>query len=190
MIQFAGKAIKLNWRKVHFQALSHDCWQETSVPSRVGISIGQLTPWQLAFLVWWGRDWGIKDELHSYLSLEVSTYPFYRIFLSLDQIRSDQSLSHVRLFATPWIAACQDSLSITNSRSSQGEITWVNVTDLIRRNFEIWTQSNDSLEPGCSAIISQMHRKESGIPAPQPGSPSTPPHCSYRLRSKVHQNIA
>ena len=29
-----------------------------------------------------------------------------------------QSLSRVRLFATPWIAACQTSLSITNSRSS------------------------------------------------------------------------
>ena len=28
-----------------------------------------------------------------------------------------QSLSHVRLFATPWIAALQASLSITNSRS-------------------------------------------------------------------------
>ena len=35
----------------------------------------------------------------------------------LDQIRSDQSLSHVRLFATPWTAAPQASLSITNSRS-------------------------------------------------------------------------
>ena len=33
-------------------------------------------------------------------------------------IRSDQSLSRVRLFATPWIAACQASLSITNSRGS------------------------------------------------------------------------
>ena len=31
---------------------------------------------------------------------------------------SVQSLSCVRLFATPWIAACQASLSITNSRSS------------------------------------------------------------------------
>ena len=30
---------------------------------------------------------------------------------------SDHSLSHVRLFTTPWIAACQASLSITNSRS-------------------------------------------------------------------------
>ena len=37
-------------------------------------------------------------------------YDFY-------QIRSDQSLSHVRLFETPWIAARQASLSITNSRS-------------------------------------------------------------------------
>ena len=34
------------------------------------------------------------------------------------QIRSDQSLSCVWLFATPWITACQASLSITNSRSS------------------------------------------------------------------------
>ena len=31
------------------------------------------------------------------------------------QFSSVQLLSHVRLFATPWIAACQDSLSITNS---------------------------------------------------------------------------
>jgi len=31
---------------------------------------------------------------------------------------SVQSLSHVRLFVTPWIAACQASLSVTNSWSS------------------------------------------------------------------------
>ena len=34
------------------------------------------------------------------------------------QFSSVQSLSHVRLFVAPWIAACQASLSITNSRSS------------------------------------------------------------------------
>ena len=34
-----------------------------------------------------------------------------------DQIRSDQLLSRVQLFATPWITALQASLSITNSRS-------------------------------------------------------------------------
>ena len=32
------------------------------------------------------------------------------------QYSSVQSLSHVLLFATPWTAACQASLSITNSR--------------------------------------------------------------------------
>ena len=36
----------------------------------------------------------------------------------LKTICSVQLLSHVQLFATPWIAACQASLSITNSRSS------------------------------------------------------------------------
>ena len=42
---------------------------------------------------------------------------FQRVICS-HQIRSDQLLSRVRLFATPWIAACQASLSITNSWSS------------------------------------------------------------------------
>ena len=37
---------------------------------------------------------------------------------SSDQIRSDQSLSRVQLFATPWIAARQASLSITKFWSS------------------------------------------------------------------------
>ena len=36
----------------------------------------------------------------------------------LCQFSSVQSLSRVRLLVTPWIAACQASLSITNSRSS------------------------------------------------------------------------
>ena len=37
---------------------------------------------------------------------------------SKHQIRSDQSLSRVRLFETPWIAVRQASLSITNSQNS------------------------------------------------------------------------
>ena len=40
------------------------------------------------------------------------------LFISLFCFSSVQSLSHVWLFATPWIAARQASLSITNSRSS------------------------------------------------------------------------
>ena len=33
----------------------------------------------------------------------------------MDKFSSVQSLSHIRLFATPWTTACQASLSITNS---------------------------------------------------------------------------
>ena len=49
------------------------------------------------------------------------TYIFeyiFNYFLIMHQFSSVQSLSCVRLFATPWTAACQASLSITNSRSS------------------------------------------------------------------------
>ena len=44
---------------------------------------------------------------------QVNSFPYLKL-----QFSSVQSLSHVRLFATPWIAACQASLSITNSWSS------------------------------------------------------------------------
>ena len=41
----------------------------------------------------------------------------YKQLLHSVQFSSVQSLSCVRLFATPWITACQASLSITDSRS-------------------------------------------------------------------------
>ena len=40
------------------------------------------------------------------------------LLLYISQFSSVQSLSHVQLFVTPWTAARQASLSITNSRSS------------------------------------------------------------------------
>ena len=51
----------------------------------------------------------------------------YSSQFGLCYISSVQSLSRVRLFATPWIAACQASLSITNSRRSLRltSIEWV-----------------------------------------------------------------
>ena len=49
------------------------------------------------------RSLGCEDPLEKGMATEFS---------------SVQSLSHVQLFATPWIAARQDSLSITNSQSS------------------------------------------------------------------------
>ena len=43
------------------------------------------------------------------------------------QFSSVQSLTHVQLFATPWIAACQASLSITISQSSL-KFTYTDIT--------------------------------------------------------------
>ena len=42
----------------------------------------------------------------------------WSLFVSIQSVKSVQLLSHVRLFVTPWIAARQASLSITNSWSS------------------------------------------------------------------------
>ena len=49
--------------------------------------------------------------------LQVKRILAVSLWMCLIQFSSVQSLSHVRLFATPWIAARQASLSITNSWS-------------------------------------------------------------------------
>ena len=51
--------------------------------------------------------------------MSISSYWCYNKYYNLFgfQFSSVQSLSHVRLFATPWTAARQASLSITNSQS-------------------------------------------------------------------------
>ena len=51
-----------------------------------------------------------------YKEISHKSYTFLKMFLK--RISSVQSLSCVRLFATPWIAALQASLSIINSWSS------------------------------------------------------------------------
>ena len=48
----------------------------------------------------------------------MKVFIFLTVVIMSFRFRSDQSLSRVRLFATPWIAAHQALLSITNSRSS------------------------------------------------------------------------
>ena len=66
-------------------------WAPADVASWVGVN-----SWQTAY---WARH---------------RVYPVH----AMVQFSSVQSLSHVRLFVTPWIAAHQASLSITNSQSS------------------------------------------------------------------------
>ena len=50
-------------------------------------------------------------------SLTLSGTSSLSFCITLVQFSSVQSLSHVQLFVTPWTAACQASLSITNSQS-------------------------------------------------------------------------
>ena len=69
--------------------------------------------------------WGFKDSQLvfgvSTLRLLIPTHPLFLKYIIIQNTQqkfsSVQSLSHVRLFATPWTAACQASLSITNSWS-------------------------------------------------------------------------
>ena len=49
---------------------------------------------------------------------DVRLFPYKLSYNRQNQFSSVQSLSRVRLFATPWISARQASLSITNCRSS------------------------------------------------------------------------
>ena len=56
-----------------------------------------------------------QHSLHDPVTAKVSRYLESGVKKRFNLV---QSLSRVQLFATPWIAACQASLSITNSRSS------------------------------------------------------------------------
>ena len=74
------------------------------------------------------------------------------------QFSSVQSLSCVWLFATPWSAACQASLSITSSRSllklmsivsgklGLGEITWLVQCEIQAGSSYLWVQSKNMNE--------------------------------------------
>ena len=58
-----------------------------------------------------GHDWETNTTLGlGEMEVRTKSSPHYKL-------SSVQSLSRVSLFATPWTAACQASLSITNSRS-------------------------------------------------------------------------
>ena len=59
------------------------------------------------------------SPLYSLSVVNILPHLFFSLFLSLSfsQFSSVQSFSCVQLFVTPWIAACQASLAITNSQS-------------------------------------------------------------------------
>ena len=90
---------------------------------------------QFTLLLLWGRDWNRESSTGalrwdgeikrktcpcspSWHTHTRSNPPVLKCCYSSVQFSSDQSLSRVQLFATPWNAARQASLSINNSRSS------------------------------------------------------------------------
>jgi len=66
---------------------------------------------------WPARECGSSSGDHQWVILTLLTLLASELCFNI-QFSSVQSLSRVWLFATPWIAARQASLSITNSRSS------------------------------------------------------------------------
>ena len=78
----------------------------------------------LKFAVWEVGVMTLEAHLRlSYCSKGICHYIYVLSMDSLTPHQSVQSLSHVQLFATPWTAACQASLSSTNS--SQTHVHWV-----------------------------------------------------------------
>ena len=82
------------------------------------LSIGDrktYLPWKLH--IFKKVDFSLQMSLKSNWNFFLMTILLSNLVISVLQFSSVQSLSCVRLFATPWIAASQASLSITNSQS-------------------------------------------------------------------------
>ena len=68
--------------------------------------------------MWLLNNWNVANpNWDVLLSVKCTRYFETDSMWLLSQFSSVESLSRVRLFVTPWIAACQASLSITNSQS-------------------------------------------------------------------------
>ena len=93
---------------------------------------------------------GSNSGLLYLLHWQVDSLPLTPPGKPCNQFSSAQSLSHVRLFVTPWIAACQASRSITNSRSSDYIMWNVRLDELqvgikiARRNSNNFKYANDT----------------------------------------------
>ena len=88
-----------------YQSFAHICQQQHAVNLHV------IGPTYCIWHHWW---WVLTFLYSICFFLNKGYY----LLMKHIWFSSVQSLSHVQLFTIPWIAACQASLSITNSRSS------------------------------------------------------------------------
>ena len=101
------------------------CWQGHTPSETFWGRISPLTGWQILFGIpwligtssWWFLFFIWLPSLCMHLCVQMSALYKDRNSTGLVQFSTFQLLSHVLLFATPWTAVCQASLSITNSKS-------------------------------------------------------------------------
>ena len=108
--------VSLNIKQKSTIILSHWHWEKTWCAP-------VTDPWKVRVQI---SDWKQKGKINMYFNKEIELWPalqyafklfeIYALQFSSVQFSSVQSLSHVWLFATPWITARQASLSITNSQ--------------------------------------------------------------------------
>ena len=128
------------WTKTHLEKLTsgvkggHDFWVRIRATQTVcartisGLWLNSATWWMNEQMEakWWGnrtvtragrpiQTVTVRTDLWGYASTPSKTRPLVAWLPSSPQFSSVQLFSRVRLFATPWTAARQASLSITNS---------------------------------------------------------------------------
>ena len=101
----------------HGSPLWYSCLENPMESSLVGWSPIGLQRVGFDWSDWAHTDTHVYTHTHTHTHTHVLIYIIFQILFPY-QFSSVQSLSHVQLFVTPWTAARQGSLSITNSQSS------------------------------------------------------------------------
>ena len=151
------KKILFAWSKSSFFAF------QLIIPSEVTSNVSQLLSYDHSYMLFsfhitntiigskllgWFLYKHTSDNTKNIRKLTIwSTKEFHWIIHNKGaQFSSVQSLSHVRLFETPWIAARQASLSITNSQSSlRLNVYWI--SDAIQPSHPVSSPSPPAPNP-------------------------------------------
>ena len=136
LFHIAHNYVSLNIKQKSMIILSHRHWEK--------MWCAPVTdPWKARVQI---SDWKQKGKIKMYCNKEIELWPALQYVVKLFEIyalqfSSVQSLSRVQLFATPWIAARQASLSITNSLPEFTQTHIHRVTDAIQPSHPLSSPS-------------------------------------------------